>query len=621
MSSALLATDRIAMLQPWRDAGVLDAADVHIAVTLARLGGLTDSEADRLVMLGAALACRGPRHGHVCVDLLTIHDSVGAETELDDDDSAGAIDALEWPDTAAWQAALVDSALVEVVGTAVPDGPERPLVLDGTLLYLARYRQYETQVVDSLLARASVPPAPLPVSDARRDELFAALAPQHEQPAAAINGACRPLSIIVGGPGTGKTHTVATMLALLLDQAPEQFRVALVAPTGKAAARMGESIARAANELRATGIDGADRLADRMSSAEPSTVHTLLGYNPGRATYRHDASDPLVHDVVIVDETSMVSLPMMARLLDAVRPDARVVLVGDPGQLASVEAGSVLSDIAGALVDTPDLAPTGPLRDCITVLRFSYRFPADSPIGRFATAVRVGDADAALEILGSDSQTSGEVKLEWHPESAISRSAPALIEAIAAPTTFRLHDLAAAGDDEGALAVLDRLRVLCAHRRGPYGVARWNRQFEEWLTARGVRTRDFYVGRPILVTANDRTRHLFNGDLGVVVESDGVERVVFREATGIRAVPPSQLESVETVHAMTIHKSQGSEFGQVVVIMPPGDSRLATCELLYTAVTRATTTVTIIGTPDSIRAAIERRVTRASGLGARLWSA
>lgn len=630
-------TDTFSLLAPWQDLGVLDVSDVHLAATLARLGGLdADADADagddatlRPVLLGAALAARGPRHGHVCVDLGTVRTNVAFETEPGADDAGlAALDELPWPTPADWVRSLTESPLVEVAGRPPAAGPERPLVLDGTLLYLARYRHYESQVAEALLDRADAASDPLTVSAERCEELLDHLDPSDEQRRAALVGATRALGVVLGGPGTGKTHTIATILALLLDAAPDRFRIALAAPTGKAAARMGESITRVAAELRASQLPDAARLADRMTevAATPLTLHRLLGHNPGWGTWRHDRANPLVHDVVIVDETSMVSLPMMARLLDAVRPDARLVLVGDPGQLASVEAGSVLSDIpAGA--STGDGTADRPLTECIIELTESYRFPRQSPVGRFAAAVRRGDADDALEVLAG-SATSADtgtgvsigVSIGWHEVSADRREAVAVLADLALPAVRRLHDAAAVGDAVTALAVLDEQRVLCAHRLGPFGIGRWNRQFEEWLGTGGVRTNGFYPGRPVLVTANDATRRLFNGDLGVVVNVDGVEQVVFGTPAHLRRFAPSQLEAVETVHAMTIHKSQGSEFDHVIVILPPAESRLATRELLYTAVTRARRTVTLVGSAGAIAAAIGRRVERASGLATRLWT-
>ena len=618
------AVDWVTELQPWRDAGVLLAIDVHTAATLARLVDLGPDDHDTVV--GAALASRAPRHGHVCLDLSTVRESAVAELERNGDfEPTVLLDALPWPsDIGAWRTGLAASPLVTSTGVDVGGRP-RPLLLDGDLLYLERYRVYENQIVDELTRRATQAPAVSTIADSRRDELFDALELSPEQRDAAERGASRSLSVIVGGPGTGKTHTVAALLALLLDgttgEGADALRIALVAPTGKAAARMGESIAGRATELGS--VPGTESLIAQMTRAETSTIHRLLGAVPDSANFRHDRSNPLVHDVVIVDETSMVSMPMLAKLLDAVSPDARIILVGDPGQLASVEAGSVLGDIAGPVADaivdgTP--IPSEPLADCISVLTYSHRFPADSAIGKFAAAVRADDPDGAVAVLRFATADTSEESLHWHEIEATSLEAGPIVRSEALGAARATMELAGEGRSADALAELVKVRVLCAHRRGPFGITRWNAQFEEWLAAGGARLTGFYVGRPVLVTANDRANELFNGDLGVVVTAGPNVRVAFGSGSEPRLVPPARLSWVETVHAMTIHKSQGSEFGHVVVVMPHQDSRLATRELLYTAVTRASKRVTLLGSEASVRAAIGRRVLRASGLADRLWS-
>ncbi len=629
--------DARALLQPWRDAGVLSAADVHLATTLARLAGLGDgsggpdgagvltpAEAD--VVLGAALAARAPRLGHVCLDLATVRQSVPAEVEGDADVAAAeSIDALPWPtDVDAWRRSLAGSPLVAVaVDGQVPaaePGRGVPLVLDGTLLYLERYRVYEERVAAELRRRAEAAAA-APSGGADLDALFAVFGSSPEQRAAAEAGAKGQLSVVVGGPGTGKTTTVAALLAVLLAAEPDT-RIALVAPTGKAAARMQESIVALAARLRGSDVADAASLADRLAAADVSTIHRRLGWRPDG--FRHRRANPLVHDVVIVDETSMVSLPLMAHLLDAVRPDARLVLVGDPGQLASVEAGSVLGDVAGPAVDAAlagAAAPVGPLSGCVTVLTQSYRFPASSPVGRFAVAVRAGDADTAVHVLqtAADDPTATGVTLHWRTAGADTDPGADAVRAAALEGARRTVDAAEAGDADAALAALAEVRVLCAHRRGPFGVARWNWQFEEWLAADGRHPSGFYVGRPVLVTANDPSNELYNGDLGVAVATDDGVRVAFPHAGARRLLAPSRLEDVDTVHAMTIHKSQGSEFDEVVVVLPPEGSRLATRELLYTAVTRARRAVTLVGSEDALRRAIDNRVVRQTGLRQRLW--
>lgn len=616
--------DWVVELQPWRDAGVLLAVDVHTAATLARLAGLGPD--DRDVVVAAALASRAPRHGHVCLDLLTVHESAKAERERNGDlEPTVEIDALPWPvDLSAWQSDVAASPLVTCEGIE-SSGRPRPLHLDGNLLYLERYRVYENRIVEEIARRAAQQPVALTISETRCAELFDALSLSSEQRDAAGRGASRPLSVIVGGPGTGKTHTVAALLALLLDgttgEGADALRIALVAPTGKAAARMGESIAGRAAELGS--VPGTESLIAQMKRAETSTIHRLLGAVPDSTNFRHDRSNPLVHDVVIVDETSMVSMPMLAKLLDAVSPDARIILVGDPGQLASVEAGSVLGDIAGPVADaivdgTP--IPAEPLAECISVLTNSHRFPADSAIGKFAAAVRADDPDGAINVLRAATADASEESLRWHETEATSTEAASIVRSEALGTAIATMELAGQGRSADALAELVKVRVLCAHRRGPYGITRWNAQFEEWLADGGARRTGFYVGRPILVTANDRANDLFNGDLGVVVTAGPNVRVAFSASPEPRLVPPARLSSVETVHAMTIHKSQGSEFEHVVVVMPHQDSRLATRELLYTAVTRASKRVTLLGSEASVRAAIGRRVLRASGLADRLWN-
>ncbi len=559
-----------------------------------------------------------------------MRESVPAEVEGDADAVAlAAIDALPWPaDLTTWRAALAASPLVaeavEGVVPAQPVGRGVPLVLDGTLLYLERYRVYEDRVADELFRRAAatVSGPELSVAGSAFAGAFSASA---EQQAAAEVGARGLLSVIVGGPGTGKTTTVATLLALLLEAEPST-RIALVAPTGKAAARMRESIDALALTLRESGIAGAHALADHLAAADVSTIHKRLVWRPD-GTFRHDRDNPLVHDVVIVDETSMVSLPLTAHLLDAVRPEARLVLVGDPGQLASVEAGSVLGDIAGPAVDaalTGSAAPTGPLAGCVSVLAQSYRFPADSAVGRFAAAVRAGDADRAVAVLREGAGTvdigdDGGVRLQWEASGAESEAGEAAVRAAALDGAMRTRAAAQAGDAAAALDALGEVRVLCAHRRGPYGVAWWNWRFEDWLTGDEPRLIGSYVGRPVLVTANDPLNGVSNGDLGVIVHTDDGPRVAFTDLEGARLLSPSRLEGLETVHAMTIHKSQGSEFDEVVVILPPAESRLATRELLYTAVTRARRVVTLVGGEAALRRAVDNRVVRQTGLRARLW--
>ncbi len=627
------APDWVELLRPWQRAQILSPADLHIAARLATLAELPAEQFD--VVLAMALADRAPRNGHVCLDLRSVAASARAETDgVRYDDPAlrqQLLDSLPTTPGAIeeWRRAIAASPLVSLEGDHSPADLARPFVLHGDLLYLQRYRDLEARIAEQVLERAAA--GSTSTASAQAEQLLEQMQLSPEQRAAVGRGLDRSFSVIVGGPGTGKTHTVAALLAVLLEADPD-LRIALAAPTGKASARMGEAIAGAASLVRQLPFDRSTELADRLLEAEPRTIHRLLGTRPGSVGFRHHRENPLPHDVVIIDETSMVSLPLLARLLDAVAPSARIVLVGDPGQLASVEAGSVLGDIAGPVVlaaASGEPLPASPVAGCISVLLESRRFPSDSPVGRFAAAVRTGDAATALDVLrsepvtdapGSAASDPAAVTIAWHPVSASESSALEVIRAEALGAAERVRNCATASDTLGALDALADARVLCAHRHGPFGVSRWNLQFDDWLGLGGRPGRSA-VGRPVMVTVNDPANDLFNGDLGVLVATpEGPVRVAFPGVGGPRLLSPARLEHLDTVHAMTIHKSQGSEFHTVVVVLPPPDSPLATRELLYTAVTRARHRVVLIGDADSIAAAIATGVQRASGLADRVWS-
>ena len=561
-------------LQPWREAGVLDAAEVHIASSLASRVG----ESRPHVVLALALAVAAPRSGHVALDPEHARESAMREAERVDDDARATVAALAWPvETAAWLREVQDSPLTPDV-----------LRVEHGLIYLRRFHDLEISVADRLIALASEPTsAPEAI-----DDLSERMHLDDGQRQAVRTCLASRLGVLVGGPGTGKTRTVATILAALLRDEGATPRIALAAPTGKAAARMGESIANAAALLETSDPD----LADSMRQIRPSTVHRLLGVRRGSAAFRHKASDPLHHDVVIIDEASMMSLPLSASLLEALSASTRLILVGDPDQLASVEAGSVLADLVAA---------RGPISSCVAELTANHRFGAGSAIGELAAAVRRGDVEGTRRAL----DTGGGASL--HSSGSTARS-------IVEPVALAMRQAALAGDQTLAAEQLDSVRVLCAHRRGPAGVARWNSLVESWLG--DVRPFSDYAGRPVMVTVNDAPRRLFNGDIGVVVEQPetGALEVVIPDGESIRHVPRVHLGRVETVHALTIHKSQGSEFDRVVVVLPSADSLLATRELLYTAITRARSSVTLIGSLDAVLAAVSRPTRRASGLRARL---
>lgn len=427
---------------------------------------------------------------------------------------------------------------------ATDDGTT-PLVLEHGGLYLRRLRDAEQRVARALRER----------SDGR-------------------------LHVITGGPGTGKTTSVRQRLAAL-EQAEPGLRIALAAPTGKAATRLGQAVGRPAE-----------------------TVHRLLAYLPSEDRFRRGPGDPLEQDVVVVDEASMLPLTMMDALLAALRPDARLILLGDHEQLASVEAGNVLGDVVRA-------AEGGALRGAVERLTTSHRFDATRGIGALARAIREGDADAAMALLSAGehglSLVTGGVRDAAWVERYVSEILPVF---------------AAASANE-ALSRLEAARVLCATNVGESGSEAVVRRVESELRRRGIAALGSrYRGRPVLISRNDYALELFNGDTGVLWSASDdpttVREVYVASAGDVRAIPLPQLPEASTAWAMSVHKSQGSEFGRVTVVLPEGDARIVTRELLYTAVTRARERIEIVGSEESVRRAVERRTPRSSGLLHRL---
>jgi len=563
------------LLADFNLAGVLAPADVHVATRVAHAVGETGDE----VLLAAALAVRAVRQGSVCVDLSTIRDTAPD---------------FVWPHPEQWQDALAASPLVG----------EHILHVNEGLLYLDRYWTEEGQVCDDIRRRLAAP-AP-PVEDARLQLALGQYFPgesYHEQRDAA-EMACRQwTSVIIGGPGSGKTTTIARFLGALLTVSDRPLRIALAAPTGKAAARMAQAVREATGESGAKAFPEEHR--DQIAALTATTMHRMLGWQPGTSTrFRHTRSNTLPHDVVIIDETSMVSLTLMARLLEAMPPNARLVLVGDADQLASVDAGAVLKDLVEGL---------GPDSGAVSTLATTHRY--GPLIGALAEAIRRGDADGAVAALQTGDDHVSLVRDARDARDAVTSAAVAMLEA------------ADGGDRAAALAALDSHRLVCAHREGEFGVRTWNRKVERWLLERTGADwlPQWYPGQPLLVTANDYGLDLFNGDTGVVTRSaPGSRDLVACIATGTagqgRDYPLTRLANVETAHAMTVHRSQGSQFDAVTVLLPMPDSPLLTRELLYTAVTRARKTVRVVGSTDAVRTAVDRRAQRASGLARRLRS-
>jgi len=573
-----------------REAGVIDDLDYTFGAWVAECDG-------DVTGLAAALVSAEVGKGHVCLDLATAGELLRTHD-------------IEPPTD--WAMMLAGSKAVAV------SGGRAPLVLEGNGLYLHRYWHYETRLAEALLRMAQ----PIPnIDDAKLAKHLHALFPELDndeeldrQALAVVLGVTRRLGIISGGPGTGKTTTVLKLIALAQQLAPD-LTVALAAPTGKAAGRLAEVIASSdvSSDVRA-------RLPD-----EPQTLHRLLGYNPACQTVRHNAEKPLPYDLVVVDEASMVDLGSMARLVDALAPEARLVLVGDRDQLASVEAGAVLGDIC-SVADGFDPADaqrlekllgaavpharggTSPISASIALLKHNYRF-GEGAIGRFADAVIDGDTNDAMA-------ASAEGELDWRPLTGERQ----LTETLAKVAEAHFRPVLDAGSPEQALERFNRFRLLAAERRGVFGVEGLNARIESLLGVHAIG--EWYRGRPVLITENDYELGLYNGDFGLAWPSDNDRLMVWVASSdgALRAVSPARLPAHETCYAMTVHKAQGSEFDRIALVLPPRESAVVTRELLYTAVTRARENVEIWATETALFSGIQRRIRRASGLAGRLFT-
>ncbi|OPY07496.1 MAG: RecBCD enzyme subunit RecD [Syntrophaceae bacterium PtaB.Bin038] len=610
-------------MNPWivehlHAAGVLSNLDRGFARLMVRLAG----EADGDLGLAAALVSRASAEGNICLDLAGI-----AGRPVSPGDGAP-----RCPLLAPWVSALRRTA---VVGAP---GDRRPLVLDGSRLYLYRHWDAE-QGLGRFLRERSRDDAPA-VDTARLREGIEKLFPDRDgetdwQRVAAAVAVLRPLSVITGGPGTGKTTTVARVLALLLEQSKARpLRLALAAPTGKAAARLQEAIWESAGRLAC-----ADGIRETLAGMEASTLHRLLGRRPGFSAFGRGEEEPLPFDAVVVDEASMVSLHLLFALARSLSRDARLILLGDRDQLASVEAGAVLGDICGSgrkrLYSVPagkriaeasgeavPLLPGGTapsLGDCIVELRRNWRFGAESGIGELSRAIREGEPGEALSIL-----------LEGRRGDLGFRAVPAPRDLSRALVDVVLEGYGDYMEGSGPAEVFERFnrfRILCALREGPYSVDALNAAVQAIL-ARAGRLRPghpWYEGRPVMVTRNDYGLRLFNGDVGIALadpDAGGALRVFFPGPDGsMRTFEPYRLPEHETVFAMTVHKSQGTEFDRVLFILPEVDARVLTRELLYTGVTRARKRADLWAGEEILAAALSRRIERVSGLRDMLWPA
>lgn len=696
--------------EPFVVAGLLDPTDLHVVDRLASLAGVDDAD----VLLGLAFALRAPRVGHTGVDLLTIAQTAvrerpatraGGEGDGSGDQSAE----LDWPEPQGWAARTHASTLVGPRGS--------PFERLGGLIQTGRLADYERRLAEALSQRAGfVPESAIDTERLSADvaRLFRDDERSARQRLAGVIATLSRTAVISGGPGTGKTTTVRAVLLLLAGQSPTPLHVALAAPTGKAAARMRESLLEgmpeAVTPTERTWLDG----------LQAGTLHRLLGWQPhSPSRFRHNRDQPLPHDVVIIDESSMVDVAMMCKLVEAVRPDARLILLGDRNQLASVEAGSVLADltqlagssgirlspdagrrIAAVLGDAATAGKTDPTAPPLAagMVHFTqaFRFAnprlaapitaltaaslTDDPVrvahhieaalrgltpetpdeewadGRLVGTIRFRPHDArtagpwprepgappamvgppAITPRGRDRHADGRQLSLFAPAAPIPpvlgapmgaglatrRLATGVIDDIVAEYKRCLAPLRRDPSARSAwltsLRAIEDLRVLCAHRRGPFGVNGLNTAIFDGLRDGATSRPEEWVGRLVLVSENDYEHDLWNGDIGLVAREHGVPVVIFLRGEDVKTVVLGAMPTHETAFAMTIHKSQGSQFKHVFVVLPPEQTAILTRELVYTGISRAKASLTLCCSRDVLRAAIERRVTRASGLAERL---
>ena len=540
-------------LLAYRKADAIGDGDIAAVSMLVALScKTTTTEPSVIACVAMCLALRTSRDGHTCVDLDRIGEWSGTI-----DQTAGQPD---WPLAADdWIRELVQ--LTSLVG--VP-GERKPFILDGHRLYLCRSLA-EEQLIAEVLSRNNA---------------------QH-------------VSVLLGGPGTGKTTEVARRMISRIKQSP--LRIALAAPTGKAATRMTEVL-----QICCVTQNASTEVLAAVAAAPARTIHKLLGYTPYRTPrFSYGVNNPLPYDLIVIDEASMLSSSDMHQLLSSLAPTAEILLVGDPDQLASVESGSVLADIAASA-----RVPKSLLSLRTQELKTQYRFDESSGIAALATAVRAGDTRAAMAVLNEHT-----TDIRWIDPSN-EKNLAGLTNDIVTNAQHLCEQ--SHGDPLVALATQRRFQVLCAHRMGAMGVAGWNSCIETGLGTRAGSV--WYAGRPIMITRNNTALELSNGDVGVVMAPTAGQRieVVFGQGASIIRVPTTRLEDVATVHALTIHKSQGSEYSHAVVILPERQSPILTRELLYTGITRAINQLTLVGSQRVIASAIDRPIRRASGLTSRL---
>jgi len=714
-NSQLLAhpDDIEALLGQWQQAGWIRPLDTGFARLIRELSEEQGEGPQPLVLLLAALTSHQVGRGHVCIDLATLLDDAGQTLALPPEEPANTglseseVANLQgrYPQELLSRVQLTDCLTALQGSLAVSDGSvPAPLVLIGTRLYLRRFWRYEQRIAEGIQQRLALPsPLADPQSAASQtlstalSKLFRSTAPVDYQKLACALAARNRFAVITGGPGTGKTTTVVNLLAALQavagespERAGRKYRIRLAAPTGKAAARLNESIGGAVSKLPLADLPGSVKLEDIPTKV--TTLHRLLGSRPDTRQFRHHRDNPLLVDILVIDEASMVDVDLMASVFDALPASAQLILLGDKDQLASVDAGAVLGELCQRALDahyTPDTARwlaaitsaqvpdslvdnSGQALDqAVAMLRKSYRFGQDSGIRQLAEAVntseltsqvlgQIRDAgfDDVIWLNGQTPKPDPDQTFELICHHAITGSPEAFRnagqgrvvngQALPTPVGYRhylevIHscDLTADSPREAwdahaaeVLGAFNDFQVLCALRKGPWGVEGLNQRIAQKLLAEKLidKTDGWYAGRPVLVTGNDYNLGLMNGDIGLTFsvpwdktetgEPKATLRVAFPSGDstgGIRWISPSRLQQLETVYAMTVHKSQGSEFNHTCLVLPDRLSPVLTKELVYTGITRARNWFSLItGDAQVFKDSVSQQVVRASGLALRL---
>jgi len=564
MISLFTSTQYPAELERYVSVDAVKSRDLRgVSVLLHAATG--EAQLDRLAWLAFALVLGLPRSGHTCVDLENIAQWAPEDLKNDSD---------EWPIAGkAWKDAVLACQKLVCTPETLNEHPRKPFVISGNKLYSAR-SFHEEQLVANYITNA--------VAEKR-------------------------VEIITGGPGSGKTTYIANQIVEQIAKNIDTESIALAAPTGLAAKRMDRALRSAVRYGIGEG-NISPEMETHVNGLKKLTIHKLLKFNPSsRIQWRHNKANRMPYDYVIVDEVSMMPLSMMARLIEALKDDARLMLVGDPFQLASVDAGTVLADIVEA---------SNKGKTFVNTKTESHRFPIGSPVSDIAIETKAGNVEGALEKMRLHHDTQAKSKFVW-VDPVIDDARLQIIAREVVNHARKLCELAASANTDvqyrEIIRVRDELQVICAHRKGNLGVSGWNRAVEREL---GVLAQEqWYLGRPVMVSKNDANTGLANGDIGVVCkDAKGARIVVFGDAEEVKTFSTTSIPQVETVHALTIHKSQGSEFAHTIVVLPKGKSRILTRELLYTGITRAKPNLTLIATQEALEIAIGNKVQRATGL-------